>query len=184
MSVLAGDAGPSRVGGVGSETGTHLSAIGGRYNLLEVIGSGGSAVVWRAHDQNLKRQVACKILSISLSHDPVFRKRFQREARHVASLSHPNIVRIYDFGIDNERPFIVMEYVPGSSLRPVLNPHTPLSISDTAAFAVGTLAALEHAHTDGIVHRDIKPANLLLDRNGSIKVTDFGIAKSTGDAKI
>jgi eukaryotic-like serine/threonine-protein kinase len=166
---------------VGEETETHLSAIGGRYDLLEVIGSGGSAVVWRAYDQNLRRQVACKILSMSLVHDPVFRKRFQREARHVASLSHPNIVRIYDFGIDNERPFIVMEYVAGSSLRPVLNPDAPLSISATAAIAVETLAALEHAHASGIVHRDIKPANLLLDRNGHIKVTDFGIAKSTGE---
>jgi hypothetical protein len=166
---------------VAPEVGEHLSTLDDRYDLLEVIGSGGMGLVWRAYDQTLNRQVACKVLSGSIGRDPIFENRFRREARHIASLSHPNIVMVFDSGSDEGRPFIVMEYVQGASLRQVLNARSVLSVPVAMALAIDVLSALGHAHSHDIVHRDVKPANLLLQTGGTVKVADFGIAKSLGE---
>jgi serine/threonine-protein kinase len=150
--------------------------------LIKVIGSGGMAVVWLAHDRRLNRNVAVKMLSPGVAEDPEFQARFRREARHVASLSHPNIVQIYDFGIDGNQPFIVMEYLAGDSLRSVLNRVPLLPVPATAHLAVQSLSALSHAHDLGIVHRDLKPSNILVSPTGDVKLVDFGVAKSIRDA--
>jgi len=171
----------SKVAAVVPMLGEYPSTLCDRYHLLGVIGSGGMGVVWRAYDQTLGRQVACKVLSGSFAHDPVFQKRFHREAHHIASLSHPNIVMVFDSGRQGDHSFIVMEYVQGASLRQVLGSCGLLPIGVMAALAVGVLAALGHAHDRGIVHRDVKPANLLIENGGGVKVADFGIAKSLGE---
>lgn len=155
----------------------HPATLGDRYELTEVIGQGGMAVVWLAYDRTLHRQVAAKVLAGD-RHDGVSQRRFFREARHVASLSHPNIVRVFDFGNDGERSFIIMEYVQGVSLRSVLAQDANLSVPETCRLAADTLRALEHAHERGIIHRDVKPGNLLIDVDGTVKVTDFGIARA------
>jgi serine/threonine protein kinase len=139
------------------------------------------AVVLRSYDRELHRHVAVKILSKSVADDPLFRKRFQREARHVASLAHPNIVRVYDVGADGGLSFIVMEYVDGQSLDQCFNSGDLPSVSHTAILTDDVLSALEHAHGRGIVHRDIKPGNILVSPDGTAKVADFGVAKSAGD---
>ena len=139
------------------------------------------AVVWLAHDRRLDRDVAVKILSPSVAEDPTFQARFRREARHIASLSHPNIVQIYDFGIDGDQPFIVMEYLAGESLRQVLNRVPSLPDAATADLAVQSLSALSHAHDVRIVHRDLKPGNILISPEGKVKLVDFGVAKSLHD---
>jgi eukaryotic-like serine/threonine-protein kinase len=163
------------------EVGQHPSILDDRYDLIEVVGTGGMGVVWRAYDRTLHRQVACKVLSGSRGRDPVFEKRFRREAHHIASLSHPNIVVVFDSGTDDGRPFIVMEYVQGASLRQVLDARSVLAVPVAAALALDVLGALGHAHGRDIVHRDVKPANLLLQTGGNVKVADFGIAKSLGE---
>jgi hypothetical protein len=116
-----------------------------------------------------------------MGRDPVFERRFLREGRHIASLSHPNIVVVFDSGTDNGQPFIVMEYVRGDSLRQVLDTRSALPLPVVAALAMDVLSALGHAHDRNIVHRDVKPANLLLQAGGGAKVADFGIAKTLGD---
>ena len=155
--------------------------IAGRYQLTEKIGSGGMGTVWKAHDTLLDRTVAVKLLHEGLAEDAAFNERFRREARSAASLSHPNIVAVYDTGSDNV-PFIVMEYVTGESLHHLLNRQGPLPVEDTARIAHSILAALGHAHARGLVHRDMKPANVLFDEStGEAKVVDFGIAKGLDD---
>lgn len=155
------------------------ATLAGRYELVELVGFGGMAQVWRAYDRELRREVAVKVLSAHPSDDPSARQRFRREARHVASLSHPNIVPVYDFGVADGRSYLVMAYVDGPSLRDVLT--APLPVEVTAQVAVDVLAALGHAHQHGIVHRDVKPANILVDRTGVALVADFGVARATGD---
>jgi len=164
------------------KVGDYPSTLNDRYHLLGVIGSGGMGVVWRAYDEALNRQVACKILSGSMADDPRFKERFRREGRHIASLSHPNIVTVFDSGTEGEFAYIVMEYVRGASLRHVLATLGSLPVDVTAALAADVLSGLAHAHDRGIVHRDVKPANLLLVSGGTVKVADFGIAKSLGGA--
>jgi serine/threonine protein kinase len=151
-----------------------------RYELQRRIGSGGMATVWIALDRRLQREVAVKILSDTLSGDDQFRERFEREARRVASLSHPNIVVIHDFGVDGDSLFIVMELVRGMPLRRALLSQ-PLTPEATRTVALGILSGLGHAHEAGILHRDIKPGNILLTESGSAKLADFGIAKSIDD---
>jgi serine/threonine-protein kinase len=160
--------------------------LGGRYELGPVLGRGGMAEVYHAHDTRLGRQVAVKTLRADLARDPSFQARFRREAQSAASLNHPAIVAVYDTGedyIDNVSiPYIVMEYVDGSTLRELLHSGRKLLPERAMEMTVGILQGLEYAHRNGIVHRDIKPANVMLTRNGQVKVMDFGIARAMGDS--
>ncbi|KOV29264.1 Stk1 family PASTA domain-containing Ser/Thr kinase [Streptomyces sp. XY152] len=160
--------------------------LGGRYELGPVLGRGGMAEVYHAHDIRLGRQVAVKTLRADLARDPSFQARFRREAQSAASLNHPAIVAVYDTGedyIDNVSiPYIVMEYVDGSTLRELLHSGRKLLPERTLEMTIGILQALEYSHRAGIVHRDIKPANVMLTRNGQVKVMDFGIARAMGDS--
>jgi eukaryotic-like serine/threonine-protein kinase len=145
----------------------------GRYRLDAVLGRGGMAIVWRASDLQLERTVAIKVISDVLATDPRFVERFRREARLAAGLNHPNLVKVFDFSGETERPFLTMEYVPGGSLADARD--RPL---DAEPLARELLDAVAHIHTAGILHRDIKPANVLLGSDGSPRLTDFGIARS------
>ena len=156
------------------EQGTTLED--GRYELCRRIGSGGMASVWLAQDTRLERLVAIKIPTEGLALDPVFARRFEREARLAASLSHPNLVPVYDFGREGERPFLVMEYIDGESLAELREREHPV---DSATLARALLGALEPIHAAGIVHRDVKPGNVLVEkREGRMLLTDFGIAQA------
>ncbi|MEU0600598.1 Stk1 family PASTA domain-containing Ser/Thr kinase [Streptomyces sp. NPDC006393] len=160
--------------------------LGGRYELGQVLGRGGMAEVYLAHDTRLGRTVAVKTLRADLARDPSFQARFRREAQSAASLNHPAIVAVYDTGEDYidgvSIPYIVMEYVDGSTLRELLHSGRKLLPERAMEMTVGILQGLEYAHRSGIVHRDIKPANVMLTRNGQVKVMDFGIARAMGDS--
>jgi serine/threonine-protein kinase len=134
------------------------------------------ASVWLAHDQRLGRPVAVKVIADTLASDQRYRERFAREARVAASLSHPSIVPIYDYAAHDERPFLVMEYVPGGSLADLFagRRSTPLDVPELARWLLG---ALDCVHRAGLVHRDVKPANVLLDDSGHPRLTDFGVAR-------
>jgi serine/threonine protein kinase len=155
------------------------SVLADRYELRVRIASGGMATVWRAFDRRLGREVAVKVLSESLAADERFRRRFEREAQHIASLSHPNIVVVHDAGIDGDQLFIVMELVKGRSLRQLLAESAPLPPPMIARLAADVSAGLGHAHEADILHRDIKPGNILVTESGVSKLADFGIAKAT-----
>ncbi|GGX93772.1 Stk1 family PASTA domain-containing Ser/Thr kinase [Streptomyces minutiscleroticus] len=160
--------------------------LGGRYELGQVLGRGGMAEVYLAHDSRLGRTVAVKTLRADLARDPSFQARFRREAQSAASLNHPAIVAVYDTGEDyidgTSIPYIVMEYVDGSTLRELLHSGRKLLPERAMEMTIGILQALEYSHRNGIVHRDIKPANVMLTRGGQVKVMDFGIARAMGDA--
>ncbi|MYV52712.1 Stk1 family PASTA domain-containing Ser/Thr kinase [Streptomyces sp. SID3212] len=160
--------------------------LGGRYELGAVLGRGGMAEVYLAHDTRLGRSVAVKTLRADLARDPSFQARFRREAQSAASLNHPAIVAVYDTGEDYvdgvSLPYIVMEHVDGSTLRELLHSGRRLLPERTLEMTVGILQALEYSHRAGIVHRDIKPANVMLTRTGQVKVMDFGIARAMGDS--
>ncbi|MEU3522997.1 Stk1 family PASTA domain-containing Ser/Thr kinase [Streptomyces sp. NPDC038707] len=160
--------------------------LGGRYELGQVLGRGGMAEVYLAHDTRLGRTVAVKTLRADLARDPSFQARFRREAQSAASLNHPAIVAVYDTGEDYidgvSIPYIVMEYVDGSTLRELLHSGRKLLPERAMEMTIGILQGLEYAHRSGIVHRDIKPANVMLTRGGQVKVMDFGIARAMGDA--
>jgi serine/threonine-protein kinase len=160
--------------------------LGGRYELGHVLGRGGMAEVYLAHDTRLGRTVAVKTLRADLARDPSFQARFRREAQSAASLNHPAIVAVYDTGEDYidgvSIPYIVMEYVDGSTLRELLHSGRKLLPERAMEMTIGILQGLEYAHRSGIVHRDIKPANVMLTRNGQVKVMDFGIARAMGDS--
>ncbi|QLH22964.1 Stk1 family PASTA domain-containing Ser/Thr kinase [Streptomyces sp. Rer75] len=160
--------------------------LGGRYELGSVLGRGGMAEVYLAHDTRLGRTVAVKTLRVDLARDPSFQARFRREAQSAASLNHPAIVAVYDTGEDYvdgvSIPYIVMEYVDGSTLRELLHSGRKLLPERSMEMTVGILQALEYSHRNNIVHRDIKPANVMLTRSGQVKVMDFGIARAMGDA--
>jgi eukaryotic-like serine/threonine-protein kinase len=148
------------------------TVIGGRYRLDDVLGRGGMSEVWLAEDLELGRLVAIKLLAPDADN-----ARFEREARAVASLAHPNITQLYDYGEDGGRPYIVLEYLPGGTLEERLRSGTPLSDDETFGIAAGIAAGLAHAHARGVVHRDLKPANVLFDEEGRPKLADFGIAR-------
>jgi eukaryotic-like serine/threonine-protein kinase len=152
--------------------------IAGRYELEELVGSGGMSTVYRAHDRLLERKVALKILHGRFGDDEEYVERFRREARAVAQLAHPNIVTVIDRGEDEGRQFIVFEYVEGDDLKQLIDRVGPLPIDQVVELGQQIAAALAFAHERGIVHRDVKPQNVLLDEEGRAKVTDFGIARS------
>jgi eukaryotic-like serine/threonine-protein kinase len=171
----------------GGSTGDHRpwpdrSHLGGRYHLEEPIASGGAAIVWRAFDENLSRSVAIKLLHPHHATDPTVVERFERESRAAAQLNHPNAVRIYDTGREDDLVFLVMEHVDGPSLRDVLKEWGPLEPLAVAALGEQVASALGEAHARGLVHRDVKPANILIASDGTVKVTDFGIAKALSGA--
>jgi serine/threonine-protein kinase len=151
--------------------------IGGRYEIIAKLGSGGMSHVYQALDTILNRIVTVKILRSDLAEDKDFVRRFQVEAQAVASLSHPNIVSIYDVGQENGLPYLVMEYVEGLTLKEIIQKEGPLSPAETVNLGVQVCAALAHAHEKGIIHRDIKSHNILVTPGGRVKVTDFGLAR-------
>ena len=151
--------------------------LDGRYEILEVIGTGGMAVVYKARCHRLNRLVAIKILKDEYSKDEEFRRRFHAESQAVAMLSHPNIVSVYDVSRYDDSDYIVMELIDGISLKQYIEKKQILNWKETLHFAIQIAKALEHAHSRGIVHRDIKPHNVMVLKNGSVKVADFGIAQ-------
>lgn len=151
--------------------------LGGRYELLHRLGRGGMADVFRAFDRVLERRVAVKVLSADRAEDESLFERFRREARTSASLNHPNVVSVYDTGIDDDVHFIVMELVEGPSLVELLQGEGPLEAARAVEILRPVAGALAAAHSQGLVHRDVKPANILFDRAGTPKVSDFGIAR-------
>ncbi|HWH55168.1 MAG TPA: protein kinase [Gaiellaceae bacterium] len=152
--------------------------IADRYELEELVGSGGMSSVYRAHDRLLERSVALKILHEQYTRDDDYVERFRREARSVAQLAHPNIVTVIDRGEQDGRQFIVFEYVDGENLKELADREGPLHPHDAIELALQVARGLSFAHDQGLVHRDVKPQNVLLDADGRAKVTDFGIARS------
>src|SRR5262249_38386261 len=149
----------------------------GRYELQDVVGSGGMALVYRACDRTRKQPVAVKLLADNLAADPELRQRFSREAELAELLEHPNVVRVLDSGESDGRAFIVLEYVEGENLAEELHRAGRLGPERVVELGVQAAAALAHAHARGLVHRDVKPQNLLLAADGTLKVSDFGIAR-------
>jgi eukaryotic-like serine/threonine-protein kinase len=165
--------------------------LSGRYELGDRLGSGGMSNVYRATDRILERTVAVKVLAEHLSDDERFVARFRREALAVAKLIHPNIVQVYDTGVDQDRHFIVMEYVEGRSGAQILQRDGHLTPAETVEIGVQSCAGLDYAHRHGIIHRDVKPGNLMIvggpagnGREMSVKLTDFGIARAAEQTRI
>jgi eukaryotic-like serine/threonine-protein kinase len=161
------------------------TTIDGRYQILARIAAGGMGEVYRAHDPVLDREVALKILHPSLADDPGFIDRFRREARSAAMLSHPNIVAVHDWGETQDTYFMIMEFVRGPNLRALLMREGQLEPTQAVEVVDAVLAALEHAHAQGIVHRDIKPENVMIRASDGVpKVADFGLARAFADARV
>ena len=158
--------------------------LGARYELIERIGGGGMALVYKARDLLLNRNVAVKVLRPQFTHDDDFVRRFRREAQAAASLSHPNIVSIYDVGQEDDLHYIVMEYVDGPNLNEIIQERAPLQPEEAVRIASQICDALDHAHSNQVIHRDIKPHNILIGKNGRVKVTDFGIARAAAASTI
>ncbi len=154
------------------------TTLSGRYRLEARIGSGGMSTVYRALDETLQRQVAIKLMNREVATDSDQLERFRREARAVAQLSHPHIVGVIDAGEDAGRPYIVFEYVEGETLKDRIRRQGQLPVAEAVAYAIEIARALGAAHARHIVHRDVKPQNVLIDEEGSAKVTDFGIART------
>jgi len=152
--------------------------IADRYELEELVGTGGMSTVFRAHDRQLERRVAIKILHEHYAGDPEYLERFRREARAVAQLSHPNIVTVIDRGDDEGRQYIVFEHVEGENLKELVQREGSLPVRQALELALAVADGLAFAHDHGLVHRDVKPQNVLLSNEGEVKVTDFGIARS------
>ena len=157
--------------------------LAGRYELGERLGVGGMSTVRLARDRRLEREVAVKVLAEHLAEDPQFVARFRREALAAARLVHPNIVQVFDFGLDEPtgRHYIVMEHIRGQSLAEILRERSILPVPETLAIVSHACRGLDYAHRNGVVHRDIKPGNLLRSEEGIVKVADFGIARNMGD---
>lgn len=157
------------------EEGTLLN---NRYQLLEKVGSGGMAEVYRARDSRLERYVAIKVLRADYSDSQSFQEQFRQEARAAANLTHPNIVTVHDFGLDSGRLFIVMEHVPGSDLKTLLRQRGRFTVDEAIPLLVQACAGIGYAHRAGLVHCDVKPHNMLVTPDKRLKVTDFGIARA------
>ncbi|THF73239.1 Stk1 family PASTA domain-containing Ser/Thr kinase [Cohnella fermenti] len=158
--------------------------LGGRYELLDRVGGGGMALVYKARDNLLNRLVAVKVLRQQFMHDEDFVRRFRREAQSAAALSHPNIVSIYDVGQEQDTHYIIMEFVDGYNLNEIIRDRAPLQVEEAVRIAAQISDALDHAHHNQIIHRDIKPHNILIGKNGRVKVTDFGIARAVTTSTI
>ena len=153
--------------------------LGNRYEIIEKIGEGGMAIVYKARCHLLNRYVAVKVLRPEFAIDESFVKKFKREAQAAASLSHPNVVNIYDVGQEGSTYYIVMEYIEGKTLKDIIKEQKgPLPVKFAVEIARQVCKALEHAHKNGIVHQDVKPHNILIKPDGTVKVTDFGIARA------
>ena len=156
--------------------------LGKRYRLLSALGTGASAHVYLAEDVSLQRHVAVKVLQPGFATDEAFLKRFRAEARSVASLNHPHVLRVFDWGDDADGPYLVLEYLGGGSLRDLLDRGVRLTHSQAASLGTEVAQGLAYAHVRGLVHRDIKPANLLFDEEGRVRVADFGVARALAEA--
>ncbi|HVM72070.1 MAG TPA: protein kinase [Anaerolineales bacterium] len=152
--------------------------LNNRYLILEQLGKGGMAIVYRARDTMLERSVAVKVLRESYSRDPAFLERFRQEAKAAANLSHPNIVTVHDFGLDDGQLFIVMEYVPGKDLKTLIKQRGRFSPEEAVPLLIQACAGIGYAHRAGLVHCDVKPQNMLVTPDMRLKVTDFGIARA------
>lgn len=157
--------------------------LGGRYEILEVVGSGGMAIVYKAKCKLLGRYVAVKMLREELQNDKEFVERFKAEARSAASLNHPNVVSVFDVGTDGDREYFVMEYIEGITLKEIIDSKT-LTWKTACSYGVQIAGAIEHAHRKNIVHRDIKPHNIMITKDKVVKVTDFGIARAVTSSTI
>ncbi len=149
-----------------------------RYQLLEALGKGGMAVVYRARDLMLERLVAVKVLREDYTRDPAFLERFRQEAKAAANLSHPNIVTVHDFGLDNGQLFLVMEYVPGTDLKTLIKQRGRFNPEESLPLLIQACAGIGYAHRAGLVHCDVKPQNMLVTPDMRLKVADFGIARA------
>ena len=158
--------------------------LGGRYELLEIIGEGGMARVYKAHCRILDRIVAVKILKEEFSRDQGFVEKFKTEALSAARINHPNIVNIYDVGQEGDIYYIVMEMVEGKTLKEIISAEAPLTVERAVDIAIMICDGVHHAHEKGIIHRDIKPHNILITEHGMVKVADFGIARAISNATI
>jgi serine/threonine-protein kinase len=160
--------------------------VAGRYRIESRLGSGGMSTVHLAFDERLERYVAVKLLAEHLASDPAFVNRFQREALAAARLIHPNIVQVFDSGLDDRRDqhYIVMEYIDGQSCAEILRDRGWLPVEEALPIILGSCAGLDYAHRKGVVHRDVKPGNLLVATDHTVKLADFGIAKATEQSSI
>ena len=145
-----------------------------RYEVVELLGEGGMAFVYKAKDMQLQRTVAIKTLKPNYVEQTTFVERFKREAQTAANLNHPNIVQIFDWGIEEE-PYFVMEYIEGNTLTSIIANKKTVSLGDTLFIGAQVANGLHAAHSQGLVHRDIKPGNIMITPGGKVKVTDFGI---------
>lgn len=155
-----------------------LGILNDRYQLEQTLGTGGMAIVYKAKDLMLERYVAVKALREDFSQDVAFRERFRQEAKAAANLSHPNIVTVHDFGLDQKHLFIVMEYMPGTDLKTLIKQKERFSVSETLELMIQACGGVGYAHRAGLVHCDIKPHNMLVTPENRLKVTDFGIARA------
>src|SRR5665213_599219 len=156
--------------------------LGDRYRLVTAVGTGASAHVYLADDVSLKRQVAIKVLHPALAGDLAFLKRFRAEARAVAALNHPNVLRVYDWGEQDGEPSLVLEYLAVGSLRQIYDTRTLLTPQQATRIGIEATAGLDCAHRRGLIHRDIKPANLLFDTEQRLRIADFGLARALAEA--
>ncbi len=159
--------------------------VDGRYEVRDRVAAGGMATVYRAFDTRLEREVALKVMHRHLAESTGttnFAARFRREAKAAARLTHPGMVRVYDQGVDAQVPYLTMEFVSGMTLRDAINEQATLPVGEALDLSLRVLEALASAHRDGLVHRDIKPENVLIDTDGNVKVTDFGLARAASDA--
>jgi len=156
--------------------------LGNRYRLVAALGSGASAHVFLAEDMVLQRRVAVKVLQPALAHDDTFLRRFRAEARSVAALNHPHVLRVFDWGEGEDGPYLVLEYLEGGSLLDILAAGRRLSAGQAARVGAQAADGLAYAHARGIVHRDVKPANILFDEDGRVRVADFGVARALSSA--
>src|SRR5713226_2354376 len=157
-----------------------LSGRIGKYEILKPLGKGAMGMVYLAHDTILERDVALKVMVSSIADDPELKMRFEREAKAVARMTHPNVVNVFDLGSHTDgSPFIAMELLKGMDLQKAVRTPPPLSLERKVSIIVQVLAGLAHAHQAGIVHRDIKPANIFINTEGTVKIMDFGVARLT-----